>query len=209
MRFLLIKLITASLLVLVSFTSAGDLQNLFREVNSELIAQDQQNTSTSGFGGMDKSGNITPGVKNIGVKPIGSGFSAIPHGIEEIGIERTPCFGSCPAYTFTVRQDGSFTYVGEQHVLHVGTFTGNLASHAVRDVFLAINDLDYMALNYKYSSNMLDAAAVYSKVVKFGEAKVIENYASTGPGRLLAVELLIDSLVAQIDWDTVVDEASY
>ena len=209
MKSTLITLLFIGSAFFLNFALAGDLQNLFREVNAELIAQSEQNTNTSGFAGMDRSGKITPNKTGLEIKPIRSTLSAIPHGIEEIAIERTPCYGSCPTYTFTVKQDGSFIYVGEQHVEHVGTFTGKLDSFAVKNVFLAIDDLGYMNLNYKYSADFLDSATVYSKVIKFGEIKVIENYAGTGPGKLLAVELLIDSLVAQINWDETRDEASY
>ncbi len=207
MKSTVITLLFIASAAFLSLALAGDLQNLFREVNAELIAQDQQNSNPSSFVGMDKSGKIIS--NKTGIQPISNPIATLTHDIEEVGIERTLCYGSCPAYTFTVRQDGSFNYSGEQYVEHIGSFKGELERSVVNNVFLAIDALDYMDLNYKYSINVLDAAAVYSKVVKHGEIKVIENYASTGPGTLLAVELLIDSLIAQIDWETVENEASY
>src|SRR6478735_2467917 len=42
------------------------------------------------------------------------------HGITEIGIERTRCFGTCPSYTFIVKSDGSFRYNGESFTERAG-----------------------------------------------------------------------------------------
>lgn len=202
MKYLRFNLLTLTFLILFNVVNAGDLQKLFQEINANVI---QQTTQGSNYVAMDSSGKIIP--NTTGIKPPTT--SNPTHNILEIGIERTTCYGSCPAYTFIVKSDGSFKYVGEQYVEHIGTFTGSMPRYAVNNVFLAIADLDYMNLSFQYTSSMLDAAAVYSKVVTTNEVKVIENYANTGPGKLLAVELLIDSLVSQINWDEVVDEASY
>ena len=35
--------------------------------------------------------------------------------IEEIGLERTSCYGSCPAYTIKMKADGSIVYSGGEH----------------------------------------------------------------------------------------------
>src|SRR5580692_12083309 len=47
-------------------------------------------------------------------------------GITEIGIERSGCFGTCPAYTFIVRSDGTFLYHGDSYVARKGDYTGTI-----------------------------------------------------------------------------------
>ncbi len=40
---------------------------------------------------------------------------------ETIRYETTPCFGTCPVYTLTLRPDGSGTFEGRQHTAVAGT----------------------------------------------------------------------------------------
>ena len=55
------------------------------------------------------------------------GLRSTNYGISEIGIERTVCFGSCPAYSFIVSSNGNFRYEGEKHVKRAGKATGTVS----------------------------------------------------------------------------------
>jgi hypothetical protein len=50
----------------------------------------------------------------------------VNHGIKEIGIERGPCYGFCPIYTFVVKSDGTFRYNGVKNVERQGKFSGTV-----------------------------------------------------------------------------------
>jgi len=167
---------------LLTYAHAGDIQTLFQE---------QYDTS---------SANI---VESNGPT------SSINHSIEAVGIERTTCYGSCPAYSFIVQKDGSFKYVGENYVDRIGEYTGTIPTFRLKKVFEAIDALDFAALATQYTSNITDMPAVYTLVVQDGKPKAIENYAGVGPAQLWAIEELIDSLVEQINWDEAVSSDSY
>ena len=49
------------------------------------------------------------------------------HGVTEVGLERTRCFGTCPAYTVLIRSDGTFRYRGEDFVERKGEYTGTVS----------------------------------------------------------------------------------
>jgi len=169
------------LLNLLCFSHAGDIQTLFQQ---QLTNSDERNKAT-----------ISNNFENTG--------------IDTIGIERTTCYGTCPAYSFIVNANGSFKYIGETHVEHVGEYTGTIATYRLTKVLGAIAELDFASYNSQYTSDVTDAPAVYTLVTQYGESKVIENYASVGPASLWAIEELIDSLIEQINWTEAVSTDSY
>ena len=188
MKSSLSKVLLVVFLLATAYTaSAGDIQTLFQkqfDASSSSIVESKALTSQD----------------NHAIESIA---------IEAIGIERTACFGTCPAYSFIVQTDGSFKYVGENYVDHIGEYTGVIPTFRLKKVLQAIDALDFAALASQYTSNITDMPAVYTLVVQDGESKVIENYAGVGPAHLWAIEELIDSLVEQINWDEAVSADSY
>ena len=169
-------------LTCATYAQAGDVQTLFHEQFDE---------------------------SNSNIVKVNATKKQHSHGIEAIGIERTACYGTCPAYSFIVKQDGSFNYKGENYVEHVGEFTGTIPTFRLKKVLQAIDALNYASLAMQYTSDVTDMPAVYTMVVQNGQTKVIENYANVGPAHLWAIEELIDSLIEQINWDEAVSADSY
>jgi len=121
--------------------------------------------------------------------------------ISEIGIERTLCFGTCPAYSFIVKKDGSFSYEGTDFVERKGKYTGKVDLWTLNNVFKTIKDFGYMGFENEYYYTVTDNPTVYTTVVKNGQRKIIKNYANTGPIKLWVIEQLIDSLMGNAKWD--------
>lgn len=127
-------------------------------------------------------------------------FPAPNHGISEIGIERTTCFGTCPAYTFIVKSNGSFRYKGVADVERTGEFTGKISVAQFNLLAQFILDSDYLGLENSYSPTITDCPTVYTTVVANGKRKVVSNYANGGPTKLWAIERLIDQLMVKAEW---------
>ncbi len=125
------------------------------------------------------------------------------HGITEIGIERTGCFGTCPSYTFIVRSDGNFKYSGDKYAERTGDFIGTIPSWKFTELAQFIRDSDYMNLETDYRASVTDMPTTYTMVVMNGKKKTISNYAGAGPTKLWAIEQLIDDLMAKADWKPV------
>ena len=125
------------------------------------------------------------------------------HGIIEIGIERTGCFGSCPAYTFFVKSNGEFHYHGGNYAKRSGDFTGTVPEWAFNNLAQFIRDADYMELETNYRTSITDNPTTYTMVVVNGKKKVISNYANAGPTKLWAIENLIDDLMSKAEWKAV------
>lgn len=173
-------------LLLFSLVLAGELQSL-HAVTAESVPESAPGKE------------IAPGVTQL------PGFTPLPvpkdYGISEIGLERTRCLTDCPAYTFIVARDGSFRYVGEYGVEHMGEHTGKVSVGRLNQVIAFIGESNYRDFQDTYSASFLDAPTVYSMVVQDGDTMVIENYANTGPATLWAIEQLIDSLLETAEWD--------
>ena len=123
------------------------------------------------------------------------------HGVTEVGLERSPCYGFCPVYTVVIKSDGTFRYKGEKYVQRVGNYTGKVSTYGFDQLAQFIKDSGYTELQDSYSHMVTDNATVYSTVVIGGKRKVIRNYANAGPTKLWAVEQLIDKLLLEATWD--------
>lgn len=125
--------------------------------------------------------------------------------ISEVGIERGWCRGNFPVYTFTVRSDGTFHYVGEANVDHLGKYEGNIGAYQFHRVAEFIKNSEFMQLDNSYGTaytetRVVDGAPTYTKVVLNGKVKVVRNYSDAGPDRLWSVEQAIDALLARVRW---------
>lgn len=146
------------------------------------------------------------------------------HGITEIGIERSGCYGDCPIYTFIAKNDGTVRYKGEkyvertvprtvtgilkhsryngvQYVERTGEFTGTIPVWYFHRLAEFIKDLAYTELQDDYTRLVSDNSTTYTMVVMNGKRKTVSNYANAGPTKLWAIEQLIDDLMAETKWD--------
>ena len=123
------------------------------------------------------------------------------HGITEIGIERTGCYGICPSYTFIVKSDGTFRYKGFDHVERKGEFSGTISAGYFHQLAQFIRDSSYLQLEDGYTGVETDHPTTYTMVVMNGKRKTVSNYATAGPTKLWAIEQLIDDLMAKAKWD--------
>ena len=123
------------------------------------------------------------------------------HGITEIGIEHTPCLGTCPIYTLVVKSDGTFRYDGGHNVEHKGARTGKIQNGAFDLVAQFIKHSGYMQLKDGYDRQAFDIPTTYTMVVMNGQRKVVMDQMYAGPSSLWATEVLISHLLDGATWD--------
>jgi len=121
--------------------------------------------------------------------------------ITEIGLERTLCYGTCPAYSVIIKSDGTFKYTGHKFVDRLGNYTGSVSKWELRTLLQFINDSNYNFFKNSYFTGVTDHPTVYTMVKMNGKTKVISNYANSGPTKLWAIEQLIDKLLLEAKWD--------
>jgi hypothetical protein len=132
------------------------------------------------------------------------GFSEMPnrsaHGVDEVGLERSRCLATCPAYTVVIKSDGTFRYTGEYGVERLGEHTGTVDVGQLNQLMSFVSESTFMTFADTYTASFLDAPTTYLMVKKGDETKVIENYANTGPATLWAISELIDDLLETATW---------
>ena len=138
---------------------------------------------------------------NNGISEVANGNIVLNHGVTEIGIERTGCFGTCPAYTFVITSAGKCRYEGGAHAKIEGKKTGSVSMIQYHRLAEFLRDMQFFALKDEYSASITDAASTFTTAVIAGKRKTIHNYAGLGPARLWAIEELLDGMLTEVKWD--------
>jgi len=110
-----------------------------------------------------------------------------------ITLERTACFGFCPAYRVSLREDGTVTYEGTQHVKVPGKQTWRIDPAAVRALAREMRDAGFFELQDQYRAMMTDHPTVYTSLSTGGRTKKVMNYVA-GPQKLKDLEERIDQV---------------
>jgi hypothetical protein len=115
-----------------------------------------------------------------------------------ITLERTPCFGTCPAYRVTVHGDGEVTYEGEMFVEVTGTETYQIPEADVRELVSAFVSLNFFSLDDEYVSRATDLPSTTTSITLGDTTKTVFRYGE-GPGTLVQLENRIDELAQTKD----------
>src|SRR3954462_14336857 len=70
--------------------------------------------------------------------------------VTEIGLERTPCFGTCPAFRVVIKSDGSVRYNGGEHAKLVGERTGKVSQRGFNRLARFLVESGYTDLDGDY-----------------------------------------------------------
>jgi hypothetical protein len=111
----------------------------------------------------------------------------------EITIERTACFGTCPEYTVTLKDDGTVTYNGRQFVRVTGEHTWKIDPAAVRALASEMEAAGYFGLKDEYTALMTDHPTTRTSLTIGSRSKRIRDYIS-GPQTLKDIEQRIDEV---------------
>jgi hypothetical protein len=131
-----------------------------------------------------------------------------------VRLERTACYGSCPAYTVTIHGDGRVEYEGKMHVKEQGPHEGRVEPGQIKSLlnefatakFLTLSE-DYSEQNCKrYCTDM--PTAVTELKVKEASHHVKHYYGCGGaPKALFDLESAIDKLAKVERWTGDVSKA--
>lgn len=125
----------------------------------------------------------------------------LEHNISEIGLERTPCHGTCPSYTVIISSDGSFRYEGIMHVERIGRYTGSIDRYQFEKLAQAISSLEFNSLATSYASGLMDVNYQYLQVNEGTTTKIIESSGGDEPIELWMISTMIDQLLSEAQWD--------
>lgn len=113
-------------------------------------------------------------------------------------LERTACFGTCPAYRVTVYSDGKLEYAGEAFVKFKGPRTAKLSAKQLAELAQAFKDADYFALADAYvKREWTDNPTCNTSFNQGGRRKAVAHYHGdhSAPAKLTALENRIDQII--------------
>jgi Domain of unknown function (DUF6438) len=68
-----------------------------------------------------------------------------------VQLERTPCYGNCPAYTVTIHGDGLVEYNGKTHVKETGLREGRVEPDQIKSLLNEFATAKFFTLSEDYS----------------------------------------------------------
>jgi hypothetical protein len=123
-----------------------------------------------------------------------------------ITLQRSRCYGSCPAYSVTLTPDGLVSYEGEAYVLYHGAASHRIAPSAVRSLADEMESAHYFELSVPRdcADTTTDAPTVTTSLERSGRSHEIANYHGNGcaPPVLAALEQRIDEVAGTAVWIT-------
>ncbi len=122
-----------------------------------------------------------------------------------ITLERTPCYGKCPAYTLALDGDGNVKYLGKRFVDIPGMQTAKIQPEQMTELLRAFAAIHFFDLQDKYVDLCTDNPTEFISLTLKGRTKRIENY-FCGPGEpgpsadLVRLARQIDSAAGTSRW---------
>jgi hypothetical protein len=124
-----------------------------------------------------------------------------------IRLERTGCFGNCPAYTLTIHGDGRIEYSGKSYVKETGGHQGSMESEAIRSLVSDFAKARYWQLEEDYSGAKcngfcFDMASATTQLDINGMTHRVRHYYGCGgvPRALFDLESAIDKAANSERW---------
>jgi hypothetical protein len=114
----------------------------------------------------------------VGCRETGTGTSTAEDlsGVA-IGLERTPCFGTCPVYSVTIHGDGRVEYEGRNFVAVEGQQAGQADPQAVQSLLAEFDRIGFESLEERYEDPVTDIPSTVLSLTRGGETKTVTLYA--------------------------------
>jgi serpin B len=116
-----------------------------------------------------------------------------------IKLERTPCFGFCPAYTVSIHGNGTVVYEGHNFVQTKGLKVYEIPADKIKELVTLVYDANYFSLSDLYDAPVTDLPSAITTITIGDKTKSIHNYGNTGPQKLEDLEIQIDEITKSKD----------
>jgi len=140
-----------------------------------------------------------------------SSQTVIPQGIPqdlEITLERTECYGRCPAYRLTITADGKVVFEGRRFVKQEGTtIKSSISREGLKQLMAEFDRVKFFSLEDDYSNDLnrcpTDNPSAFTSIRINGESKIIKHYHGCREPKfkgLTELENKIDEIVNTAQW---------
>lgn len=112
--------------------------------------------------------------------------------------QKTPCYGTCPAYNATFYSDGSLIYEGFRYVPVQDTVKLQLTQEQLQKVQTSIQELNYTSLENSYLSNYTDLPSSYLTFYENDKEVKRVKHQQAGPQELQQTIKELHEMVMQL-----------
>jgi hypothetical protein len=132
-----------------------------------------------------------------------------------IQLERTGCYGTCPAYSVAIHGDGRIEYTGKSHVKETGTRAGRMTLQEIRALVSEFAKIKFWGITEDYSEAKCggrvctDMATAVTEIRIKGVRHRVRHYYGCGsvPKSLFHIESEIDKSLKSEQWTGDVSKA--
>ena len=132
-----------------------------------------------------------------------------------IQLDRTGCYGTCPAYSVTIHGDGRVEYNGKSHVKEVGTREGRIETDKIRALASVFSKMKFWGIAEDYSAAKCkgrvctDMATAITELSIRGVTHRVKHFYGCGsaPKSLFDLESTIDKSAHSEQWTGDVSKA--
>ena len=123
-------------------------------------------------------------------------------------VQKTPCFGKCPAFKITFDATGVATYVGKKHVKRIGTWTAPISGKEYTAILAEAQKIRYFSLEKSYPPNgkFIADLPFTNTTLHFGSDKHQIRNNIEAPKELKEYENFLIELGESLDWTEVKGE---
>ena len=114
-------------------------------------------------------------------------------------MERTPCFGSCPAYKVTIMQDGSAVYEGRRFAAREGRYIGHVDEATMKKLTNEADARGFFAMEDKYDSQVTDLPSTIIRVHADGRDKQVIGRVGT-PQAFKNMAQEVEKILVDVEW---------
>jgi hypothetical protein len=130
---------------------------------------------------------------------------------DQITLERTACFGTCPVYQLTIKSDGSVTFDGHRFTKTIGSATGKINQADFRALVSEFEKINYFSLPDAYTPGtkecprtITDMPSANTSIHLHGREKSVAHYYGCGTEgvlqKLTTLEDKIDEVAGTQKW---------
>lgn len=110
-----------------------------------------------------------------------------------ITLQRTGCYGTCPAYTVTV-STGGIEFIGYGYVAAAGKHTDSVDADEVRKLATRFVAADFYSMDSRYTANVTDNPTYALSIAIDGRTKKVEDYVGAWEGMPAVISELEDEV---------------
>ena len=120
-----------------------------------------------------------------------------------ITLNRSGCYGRCPAYEVEIHGDGTVLYNGKANVRTKGRRVAKISHASLVKLVDVFREADYFSLAERYVAGVTDNPAYVSSISFDGQSKSVLDYVGRNVGMppgVSDVEAAIDRLSGASKW---------